>query len=61
MEHLSKTRTCCICGKTIKCECFYSDYALCVCNGSGKTFVEFDACDKCIDSIVKEVKRIVHK
>lgn len=49
-------RKCSFCGKEIEVDCYYSDYALCKCDNSGKAFIEFDACESCLNDIVKMVK-----
>lgn len=57
MEHLTKSRRCDFCGSELKCDCFYHDYTLCKCDNSGKTFVDFDACPECLETIVNLIQK----
>lgn len=49
-------RQCSFCGKPIKCDCWYADYGIVKLDNSGETPVEFDACEECLEKIVKTVK-----
>ena len=48
MEDLTLNRKCHICGKPLRCDCYYADYGLVKLDGQGHTQIEFDVCPKCL-------------
>lgn len=51
-----KTRRCYFCSKEIEVDCWYYDYCLCKCDGTGKTYIDFDACEDCLKDIVQMIR-----
>lgn len=59
MDKLTKNRTCSVCGKEIKCDCYFYDYGIVKLDNSGETYLEFDACPVCRNQIVRSVKALL--
>lgn len=57
---IRKTRKCSFCGRPILCKCWFSDYGIVKLNVSGEMLVGFDACEECLEKIVKTVKDLFH-
>lgn len=56
MEDLTLDRKCHICGKPLRCNCYYADYGLVKLDGQGHTQIEFDACPEYLGWVVSEIK-----
>lgn len=48
MDSPTLNRKCHICGKPLRCDCYYADYGLVKLDGQGHTQIEFDVCPKCL-------------
>lgn len=59
MEYPTLNRRCWFCGRELKCDCFYHDYALCKCDNSGKTYLSFDACPDCLHNVTNTIGNMI--
>ena len=59
MKNPTLSRKCHICGKPLRCDCYYADYGLVKLDGQGHTQIEFDACPKCLEQVVFKVKEML--
>lgn len=51
-------RHCSVCGKSLTCDCYYSDYGLVKLDGQGHTRIEFDACPECLSKVIDGIKKM---
>lgn len=56
MDDLTLNRRCHICGKPLRCDCYYADYGLVKLDGQGHTHIEFDACPECLERVVSGIR-----
>lgn len=56
-----KNRTCAFCGKPIVPMCWYSDYGIISLHASGKAYLEFDACEECLNKVLDTVKNLFYE
>lgn len=49
-------RSCSFCGKIVPCACLYSDFGLVKLDNSGRTYLEFDACQDCLEKVLNKVR-----
>ena len=59
MDSPTLNRKCHICGRPLRCDCYYADYGLVKLDGQGHTQIEFDACPKCLEQVVFKVKEML--
>jgi len=59
MEDMTLDRKCHICGKPLRCDCYYADYGLVKLDGQGHTQIEFDACPECLGRVVSQIRGMI--